>query len=235
MPLTAAGKVKIKVRAAMKFVGFTSIQAQTMSLCRKIRRKSQKIVVVDKSSVERPALPVPHVNIVSEWGHSFIHSLHCQQNKCECDSSNNIGMNDDDEDDDNTVAPIPRRLLATDNAKENNLEIESNRKSSPDDSSIETGSSNKSRSSSRKVRRLQAHVIMQMKKDCMAMKAAKTVIDANNKLVDGHPDKKSMNKIVQEANDFCGSNTSPKTAAIAAVSDQRVLPASWQCCCSAVH
>jgi len=211
--LIAAAIGKIKIRAAMRLVYFTSVQVETMSLYQRIRRKSQQMVVVDKRSVERPAIPLPQVNICSgDTVASILSST--ERTNTNGDSSNDTGIYDDEDDNNNTtVAPTPRHLLATNNAEENNVEVEStsNRKRSPDESSINTGSSKKSRRSSKEVHRLQAHVIMQTKKDCTTMKVATTRIATNNKLADGHPDKKSMNKIVEEVNVLCGSNLSPKT------------------------
>ena len=52
---------------------------------------------------------------------------------------------------------------------------------------------------------------MQTKKESTAPKIATTRIDANNKLPEGDPNKKSINWIVKEVNKICDSNISPKT------------------------
>jgi len=59
---------------------------------------------------------------------------------------------------------------------------------------------------------VQAHFIMQTKKESTALKLATSRIAASNELPIGHADKKSINAIVKEVNDFCGGNVSPKTA-----------------------
>jgi len=63
--MIAAGKGKIKIREAMRMVGFTACQVETMSLYQKIRRKSTKMVVVDKRSIELADGPLPQVHMGS--------------------------------------------------------------------------------------------------------------------------------------------------------------------------
>jgi len=53
---------------------------------------------------------------------------------------------------------------------------------------------------------------MQTKKESTALKLATSRIAASNKFPKGHAEKKSINTIVKEVNDLCGSNISPKTA-----------------------
>jgi len=60
--MIAAGKGKIKIREAMRM---TACQVETMSLYQKIRRKSMKMVVVDKRSIELAAGPLPQVHMGS--------------------------------------------------------------------------------------------------------------------------------------------------------------------------
>ena len=102
-------------------------------------------------------------------------------------SSENV---DETLEDDDQVAPTPRRLL--------DVAVEDNRKRSAEDTSISTGSSKRSSRSSKEVHQVQAHVIMQTKKESKAMKLATSRIETNNKLADGYPNKKSINSIVKE-------------------------------------
>jgi len=77
---------------------------------------------------------------------------------------------------------------------------------------ISVSLSKKSGRSSKEVHRLQANIIMQTRKESMAMKMATTRIVASKALSKGHTEKKSINCIVKEGNEACNSNISPKTA-----------------------
>jgi len=58
----AAGKGKIKIRLAMRLVGFRDEQAKNMTLYQKVRRKAQQMTVVDKAVPQQIGDGVETVN-----------------------------------------------------------------------------------------------------------------------------------------------------------------------------
>jgi len=205
--MIAAGKGKIKIRKAMRMVGFTKEQVERMSLYHKIRCQAMNMLVVDKRCIQQPepaAGPLPQVHLGS--GDTVTSSLSSAE-RTDGDTLTGGtltggGIKNNEED---RVAATPRRLLGI------AAEGEVNGKRTLEENSMTTEPSKKSRRSSKEVFRLQAHVIMQTKKDATAMKLATSRLKANSKLPDGHVDKKSINRIVKEVNDLCDSNISPST------------------------
>jgi len=219
--LIAASKGKMKIRQAMKLVGFSTAEVETMRIYQKVRRQSMRMIVVDKSAVARGKCPVPQGNIgsgdtvtstLSSAERTNVDLISPESLSDKGNNSNNSGT-DDSGTNDNRVAPTPRQLLGTGmpSEGEGGGEVQGNKKRSGDKDTTCTASTKRSRRSSKEVHRVQAHVIMQTKKEADAMKQAMTRIDASNKLEASHPDKKSINQIVKEVNDLCGSNISPKT------------------------
>jgi len=215
--MIAAGKGKIKIRDAMRMVGFDKAQVETMSLYQKIRRLSQQMVVIDKRSVAAVVRPVQQVRVGS--GDTVTSTLSSAERTSlgttqhgSTTTSGDVDTETNDNDMDTSTdrpVPTPRRLMEVPPEVQ---EAEGNKKRKADDASTSASSKSKrTRRSSKEFHRVQANVIMQTKKESAAMKLATTRIEASKKLPDGHPDKKSMNQIVKEVNTLCDSNISPKT------------------------
>jgi len=194
--IIAAAKGAIKIRQAMKLVGFSHEEICNMTLYQRVRRQSTRLSVVDTRvvamKVDDVSKPVSQVNINSgDTVTSTLSSAERTGDTLRTGTGDPLQRTDDG---DPRVVATPRRL---------------EKRPAGDGTSV---TSKKSRRSSKEVHRVQAHFIMQTKKESTALKLATSRIAASNELPIGHPDKKSINTIVKEVNDLCDSNVSPKTA-----------------------
>jgi len=104
------------------------------------------------------------------------------------------------------IVPTPRRLM--ENSPPNDSASSSGKRSADSD---EQSSQKKHRRSSKEVQRAQANVVMKTKKESTAMKVATKRIVQNKALTREDPNWKSISRIVEEVNELCDSNISPKT------------------------
>jgi len=204
--IIAAAKGVIKIRQAMKLVGFSQDEICNMTLYQKVRRKSQRVSVVDKSATNAIMMeigPVRQVNMGS--GDTVTSTL----SSAERTGENTLETTSEESGNSNNTSAgaAENRVIAT----PRRLNVNDNRKRSAEEEAASV-SSKKSRRSTKEVQRVQANVIMQTKKESMAMKLAMSRIYASNQLPKGHKDKQSINQIVKEVNAACDSNISPKTA-----------------------
>ncbi len=186
--IVAAAKGGIKIVAAMKMAGFSSIETKAMRTYQQVRRKAQQMVVVD-TSVESVIPRVISSNKRS-GGTSVVSSL-----TSEIATTSNGDGNDDTGSvaNDDERLPTPRRLLGE------------------EENDTEAPPSKKSRRSSRDVHAMQAEKAKRKKVEALAMKVATRRVNYNNSLAKNNPNKKSINFIVDEINTIYGSNISPKT------------------------
>jgi len=99
----AAAKGKIKIREAMRLVGFANVQVETMSLYQRVRQKSMQMVVVDKRATPKADCPVPQVNVGS--GDTVTSTLSSSERT-------NVRTQDSNSTEDDANDPVvPRRLL----------------------------------------------------------------------------------------------------------------------------
>jgi len=203
--LIAAAKGLIKIRAAMRMVGFTEEQTKSMTLYQKVRRKSQNMIVVDKKALTTPSVP-EQIGDGAETVSSTLSSAdrNDQVSAANTNSGTSTGNNTSASTSAATTLATPRRLLASTSAAAAKRSGES---------LVSETETKKFRRSSTEVQREQANVIMKTKKDAAAMKLATVRIQQNKELPVGHPDRKSINVIVAAVNVLCDSNISPKTAA----------------------
>jgi len=198
--IIAAGRGKIKIRAAMRLVEFSDDQIKNMTLYQKVRRKAERMMVIDKS--------VPQlIGDGAETVNSTLSSAERTAGINQEASSNSAGSTTVDEPTaSSNNPPTPRRLLE-------NAGSPSNGKRSTDESLGVENSKKQHRRASHEVQREQANVIMKTKKESQAMKLATVLIQKNKELATDDPKRKSINEIVKEVNEECDSNISPKTAA----------------------
>ena len=104
------------------------------------------------------------------------------------------------------IVPTPRHLM--ENSPPNDSASSSGKRSADSD---EQSSQKKHRRSSKEVQRAQANVVMKTKKESTAMKVATKRIVQNKALTREDPNWKSISRIVEEVNELCDSNISPKT------------------------
>ena len=202
--IIAAAKGAIKIRQAMKLVGFSQDEICNMTLYQKVRRHSMRLSVIDTREVAAiPGVvgPVSQVNMGS--GETVTSTL----SSAERTGDNTLDISDESGNNNAAMqesrdAPTPRRL---------NEDANSKKRPAEDGASL-TSSKSRTRRSSKEVHRVKAYIIMQSKKDSRAMKMATTKIAESQALPKGHADKKSINTIVKEVNDMCDSSISPKTA-----------------------
>jgi len=181
-----------------------------MTLYQRVRHQSTRLSVVDTQVVNAITVidrPLSEVDVGS--GDTVISTL----SSAERTGGNTIETSEQSGNSDNTATTTPGSVLRA-IATPRRLDDNGGRKRSAEDSisGSVSSKSKKSRRSSKEVHRLQANVIMQTKKESMAMKLATSRINANNQLPQGHKDKKSIDQIVREVNAACESNISPKTA-----------------------
>ena len=206
--IIAAGKGKIKIRQAMKLVGFTA-EVKNMTLYQKVRRKAMNICVVEKASL--PKAP-QQIGDGAETVASALSSADRTDQEPSVSGETlafigRVRSTTEDVAEDGTVntertAAAPRRLL------DSTPSVGSKRSAV----AVTGTPKKKHRRSSGEAHGEQANVIMKTNKESQAMKLAAVRIAHNKALPPGHPDKKSTNEIVKAVNVLCNSNTSPKTA-----------------------
>jgi len=199
--IIAAAKGKIKIRAAMRLVGFTDQEAKTMTLYQKVRRKSQNIVVMEKGALPKQAVPAQ----IGDGAETVSSTLSSADRNDPASVGTEIStVNNSTIANTSRTAATPRHLLDSASAP--------NAGTKRSGESVDQTPNKKHRRSSAEVQREAANVIMKTKKDSLALKMATVRIQQNRELPPDHPDKKSISVIVAAANVLCDSNTSPKAA-----------------------
>ena len=195
--IIAAGRGKIKIAQAMRLVEFTDEQVRNITLYQKVRRKAQRMMVVDK------AIP-QQIGDGAETVNSTLSSTERNERSTldSTESESTLGSNVEI-----STAPTPRRLL-DDSPPNDSADGKRSSEESLDEDTVEK----KRRRGSKEVHRAQANFIMKTKREAQAMKEATKRIQKNNTLGKDDPNRKSIKKIVKEVNDMCDSNISPKTA-----------------------
>ena len=202
--IVAASHNKVGITQAMGLVGFSEDDRKKMNLYQKVRRRAQKLSVVEKKNKE--ATPPSQVDV----------GLSSQVSTLSSDETSNrrrrVRLSADRQE-----RRVRRRIL---NAEEGNItnSPDSTGISSVDDILTSTGttgkcsSEKKSRRSPKEVQRANAMVIMQTQRDKEAMKQATTLIKRNSKLSKTDPSRKNVARIVEEVNKRMDSNITAKTA-----------------------
>jgi len=203
--IIAAAKGKIKIRAAMRLVGFTDAETKNMTTYQQVRRKSTNMIVVDKKALPKATVPQQ----IGDGAETVASTLSSAERN---DAITETGSTSNNSTAANTVRTVatPRRLLGSDSSAPTTNTTDSTKRSGD----VVGGTPKKKhRRTSVEVQREQANVVMKTKKETQAMKLATVRIQQNKELPINHPDKKSINDVVAEVNELCESNISPKTAA----------------------
>ena len=110
--LIAAAKGLIKIRAAMRMVGFTEEQTKSMTLYQQVRRKSQNMIVVDKKALSTPSVP-EQIGDGAEAVSSTLSSADRNDPASDANTSTDSGTSTANNTSESTTLATPRRLLDT--------------------------------------------------------------------------------------------------------------------------
>ena len=196
--IVAAAEGKVKIIDAMRLVGFSTPERKNMRVYQQVRRRSQRVEVVElKKQAPAAELEVPTVQPPS----SDLSTLTASRNSRNASTSETPTSPDMASAEEATTTPcaVRRRLMNSGSVS----------KKSPDQ--LPAAKAKRSRRSSRELQRHNAASARQRENDKRAMKTATTLIHRSNQLPNGHDNKRSQKEIVDGLNKSMNANISHKT------------------------
>jgi hypothetical protein len=186
--ILAAANGKVRVTQAMKLVGFTTPERTNMKWYQQVRRKQDKLVIVDVDTNKPTAMGT--VTLADNSQETNVSTLTGERSYA-------TGFPTPGSNSDSSTDSLRRRVLADSIGKKS------------DKSPV----AKVARRTSKDLQRVNAKVMMQTKRDKQAMKQATVLIERNKALGSNHPSKMSIGAIVDLTNERLNANISAKSAA----------------------
>jgi hypothetical protein len=182
--VVAASANKVGIKRAMELIGFSEEERGKMTLYQQVRRRSAKLIVVEKNKATPPPSAVNATENASAAS-DLTGSTHTRKS-----ATNQL-----------PTTEARRRLLVAPVAPATPCSPKS-----PEKSPVKA----KHRGSSKEVQRIHSASVLSKNRNCAAMKAATRLIENNNALP--KKEQKTMVAIVKETNQRFAANITTKTA-----------------------
>jgi hypothetical protein len=202
-----ASQKTLGISKAMELAGFSEEDRRNMTVYQKVRRRSQKLCIVEKGKKDTP--PPETVKVDAERTSTAVSSLTTSSGgrNSRRSNSSSVGEEISPVSEQENVAP-PTNNLSSPVVRRRLLES----LSAPNSQERKETPIKKSRRTSKELQRHNALIAKAKRKDKQAMKLATKLIKENMDLPKNDPAKKSIAKIVAAVNKRFSSNISDRTA-----------------------